>query len=128
MPENQLPAPVTIDVDVCRTFVVGDGHSLASRPRPDCILWILVPNGRRAGKADDDQVVPFVAIYIVHEVGERIAVAQWVVLEGGTAHRVHLPGGRLIPDVASGDVGRAVVVEVADGSPLAAKLRIELRL
>ena len=88
------------------------------------LFGVFEPPRRRAGKIDDDQIGPAVAVKILCPRAEGIAVALRIVDRSLFDDRVHLPIRRFVPDKAGRDVQLAVFVEIPHGDPFTAKDRI----
>lgn len=90
------------------------------------VLGILVPEARSAGKPDQDQIVPSVAVHVVAKVAKAVAVAFRAVVFAGCANLVHLPIGGLVPDISGHNVNLAVVIDVERGHAFGAEGFIEI--
>src|SRR5204862_1971518 len=114
-------------VDVLRRLVAGAVPDFVLLPVAVGPFGVLVPVARLAGEADDDDVLPAVAVEVLGPAAEALAVdvlvAVAVVLAG--ADLVHLPVGRLVPDLAVDDIQFAVLVDVHDGDALGAEGGVE---
>ena len=124
--EHQLAPPVAVDVQVGRALVVAYRRGDVPLPGAFGVVRILKPPGLLARKVDDQQIGPAVAVDVVCEIAEAVAVVMRVVFFGLVRHHVHLPIGRRVVDAAGGDVHFAVVIEIADRDAFAAEFGVEL--
>lgn len=99
-------------------------------PTPSAALraGILKPRGIDAGKAEDENIVPPVAVEIVDEGEEVIGVAQRIPRNGGVNVVANFEVGPLPPIRAGDGVEFTIVVEIAEGGALAEKLIVERKL
>jgi hypothetical protein len=108
-----------------RALVVGHRHDIVPGPKLAFFLGVLVPPGCPARMVLHDEIRVAVAIDVIGEIAERIAirfgiVGLWLFHDGD-----HVPVGSCVVDRASRNVELAVVIEIADGTALAAKLIVE---
>ncbi len=89
-------------------------------PRTAVLAGVFVPLARIAGHGDDENVDPAVAVVIVGEAGEALAVIEWIEF-AILADDMYFPVGRFIPDIADDDILHAVFVDVGDGDPFGAE-------
>jgi hypothetical protein len=79
-----------------------------------------------AGKVDLDHILPAVAVQILDPLAKHIAVAVRIIRFRFLDQRPRLPVRGQIVQPTGGDVGLAIVVEIADGDSFAAEFWIEL--
>src|SRR5205085_10040882 len=87
---------------------------------------LLVPPGLLTGEVDHNEIGAAVAIHVVGEVAERVAVVVGIEFGRLVENRNHLPVRRGIVNAAIANVHFAVVVEVAGTGAFATELVVEL--
>ncbi len=123
--QEQFALAVAIDVVPARAFVIRHRSNDVRRPGLTFLLGLLEPMRLDAGKTDNDQIRAAVAVDVLGEIAKRIAVTVRIELSGLFQDRDHVPIGRGVVDRAGRDIELAVVIEIADRSPFAAKFIVE---
>jgi len=112
-----------------RRLVAGAVGEQVSFPQAPLGAGVFIPVTGVAGEGDDDHVGPAVAVEVVAEAAEGIAV-HGLREDAIGPQDVAFPFairflGRLVPAIADDDVGLAVLVDVNDADPFGAKILVE---
>jgi hypothetical protein len=119
---HQHALALAVQVGIQRRLVAGRVPDFMLLPGAGLVLRVLVPVARRTGEADDDLVHPAIAVEVVGEDGERLAIALGRVVLADLADRLELLEVRAgVPAVADQQVHLAVPVDIGHRDALRAE-------
>jgi hypothetical protein len=90
------------------------------------LAGVLQPSGLSAREANHNKVHPLVAVDIVGEAQEGVAVSLLLELLRLAQHSVHFPIGPRVVHVARGNVEPTVAIEIGDSHTFTSESGIEL--